>query len=280
MDRHTPLHPPHPGVSLLTPPLNEPFGNVERLASLEQRAAVALPHDVVDEVRKALRSSANCSRAYHVEQSSKVALANLEDAITAALSAQPRVTPEHWIEIGKAQALAEFTEQRAAQRRELLAAPQPREVRGVDAVRALVAEWRQRPGITDAYKICATELETALATTPQDAADVEGAAVYLMQSDFGLWKEQTKAEHEWWEGRQSAPLRRVLYTTPPPGVDVAALRQIAGELRDNAHHHQQEDRAVGIFADEQEAQFNTELAQRIERALAGDAAAPGTGKNS
>lgn len=36
-------------------------------------------------------------------------------------------------------------------------------------VSALVAEWRQRPGITDAYKICANELESALGTGPQDA---------------------------------------------------------------------------------------------------------------
>lgn len=60
-------------------------------ASLEQRAAVTLPHDIVEEVRKALRSSANCSGTYHVEQSSKVALASLEDAITAALANQQGV---------------------------------------------------------------------------------------------------------------------------------------------------------------------------------------------
>jgi len=245
--------------------------DAEELASLEQRAR---EHAVTLE------------RALHWSSTSKTFAAALRAGI-AALSAQPRETAPRWVEVMCRQCGRPTMHMGSlcfscskASRGGAEAAPQPREVRGVDAVRALVAEWRQRPGITDAYKICATELETALATTPQDAADVEGAAVYLMQSDFGLWKEQTKAEHEWWEGRQSAPLRRVLYTTPPPGVDVAALRQIAGELRDNAHHHQQEDRAVGIFADEQEAQFNTELAQRIERALAGDAAAPGTGKNS
>jgi len=117
---------------------------------LEQRAAVTLPHDIVDEVRKALRSSANCSRAYHVEQSSKVALANLEDAITAALSAQPPSEAVAWqwrsspngIEWSK---WAEWDREdfprtvsidgqpHVVQYRPVYAAPQPREVRGVDA---------------------------------------------------------------------------------------------------------------------------------------------------
>lgn len=39
-----------------------------------------------------------------------------------------------------------------------LTTPQP----SADAVRELLAEWKVRPGVTDAYKICANELESLL----------------------------------------------------------------------------------------------------------------------
>jgi hypothetical protein len=107
---------------------------------------------------------------------------------------------------------------------------------------------------------------SATRTQPQQPVE----AVYLIKGDFDLWKEQTKAEHDWWDGKQNAPARRVLYTTPPPAIDIGKLRQIAAELRDNAHAHRQECRDFGIFADEQEAQFNEELAERIEATLIGD----------
>lgn len=65
------------------------------------------------------------------------------------------------------------------------------------------------------------------------------------------------------------PVGTKLYREPPPAIDIGKLRQIAAELRDNAHEHRQEDREVGMLADEQEAQFNEELAERIEAALIG-----------
>lgn len=37
--------------------------------------------------------------------------------------------------------------------------PQP----GAEALRELIAEWKARSGVTDAYKICADELESLLA---------------------------------------------------------------------------------------------------------------------
>lgn len=96
-----------------------------------------------------------------------------------------RVSPEHWIAIGRAQALAEFTEQRATARREQLSTP------------------------------------------PQQPAE----AVYLIKDDFGLWREQTKAEHDWWDGKQNAPARRVLYTTPPPAIDIGKLRELVSAAK-------------------------------------------------
>lgn len=65
--------------------------------------------------------------------------------------------------------------------------------------------------------------------------------------------------------------------SPRPAIDIGKLRQIAAELRDNAHEHRQEDREVGMLADEQEAQFNEELAERIEAALIGDGGEKGNG---
>jgi hypothetical protein len=122
-----------------------------------------------------------------------------------------------------------------------------------------------------------------IATTPQDAAGVTRIEpLDVTDAEISEWLERHDLAHAIrgrdaraaFEDAQSFHMTKPA-TTPPPGVDVAALRQIAGELRDNAHHHHQEDREVGILADEQEAQFNTELAERIERALTGDAAAPG-----
>lgn len=265
--------------------LNEVSGNSGQLASLEQRA------------RELLASRDHNSECHFWQQDGgeetcDCGLTELR-AITAALSAQPRGvyadccdTPSYCSSV------------RRCTRKDV--APQPREVRGVDGwSRADIADLRDRL-VSSAISKCmegtskkasdyqfiraaiteaAGLLESLLATTPQDAAGVEPAAWMATSkpsSDGTVAIQFTNNIDYANQCRRADWTVTPLYTTPPPGVDVAALRQIAGELRDNAHHHQQEDRAVGIFADEQEAQFNTELAERIERALSAiDDAAPG-----
>jgi len=66
-----------------------------------------------------------------------------------------------------------------------------------------------------------------LSAAPQQPAE----AVYLIKDDFGLWREQTKAEHDWWDGKQNAPARRVLYTTPPPAIDIGKLRELVSAAK-------------------------------------------------
>lgn len=260
--------------------LNEPFGNAEQLASLEQRARELLAaeqarHDGHDANARLLRSD-------HILDQVDVSKAIALRAITAALSAQPREVevvgwvPDGWklvpvepsremvdsgvmfgISPNKASIIYQSMvnavpnpplprdfHSDGVTRTSQDAAPQPREVRGVDAVRALVAEWRQRPGITDAYKICATELETALATTPQDAAGVEqSVAIEQLSTNAPLrHSERADAEqaytltafdyvrapvgtHDWqlyWRGWWH---RSQLYTAPPPGVHLEQFRE-------------------------------------------------------
>lgn len=288
--------------------LNEPFGNSEQLASLEQRSRelfeaqavpLASPWERQWEPTKqywrgqaaalsaqprdadSLLTEAECGvietlldlayaawsladngedagrESVTIERSDLAKLSEHLDTLEALPDDRPGYT------------MGEAAKARWALRRLLNvppAAPQPRGVLAIPSQEQLIewaVGWRgsdSREGLTGEddmiERITYAIRAGLLATTPQDAAGVGG---------------------DWFGDVLASTGEVVPLTTPPPGVDVAALRQIAGELRDNAHHHQQEDREVGILADEQEAQFNTELAERIERALTGDAAAPGVG---
>jgi len=254
--------------------------DAEELASLEQRAR---EHAVTLE------------RALHWSSTSKTFAAALRAGI-AALSAQPRETAPRWVEVMCRQCGRPTMHMGSlcfscskASRGGAEAAPQPREVRGVDAVRALVAEWRQRPGITDAYKICATELETALATTPQDAAGVTGVGLLNETERSALSALLANLYHEaedvedsapsvednegaYWAYQQWHAITKLLgmekiHTTPPPGVDVGKLRELVAKWREDTKYQ-----VIRVMAKQQ-------LANADELTTIIDAAAPWVGND-
>ena len=74
-----------------------------------------------------------------------------------------------------------------------------------------------------------TEDNRALRAIEQALTQQRGEAVYLIRGEFGGWTEQSKAAHEWWNGRENAPERRILYTTPQPSAD--AVRELVQRWR-------------------------------------------------
>lgn len=91
----------------------------------------------------------------------------------------------------------------------------------------------ERAGITDcddpgeAIDVMRERYEARLRAEPEQ----QGRAVYLMRGEFGLWVEQSKAAHDWWEGKPNGPERRVLYTGPQPAAVAGGARdRVMGEL--------------------------------------------------
>jgi len=167
--------------------LNEPFGNSEQLASLEQRA-----HDLFWAMMQAPYADTTIGNIVCAETTPQ----RLESAwiplITAALSAQPRGEPIGYIYPGDVQDLKESREKAADSKwranvwatptgqagMPVYAAPQPREVPVAAATAALHELYELRKGCEVYGEPAPRQLSRAIdfleqATTPQDAAGVE-----------------------------------------------------------------------------------------------------------
>ncbi|MGN6223661.1 hypothetical protein [Pseudoxanthomonas sp.] len=246
-----------------TPPLNEPFGSAEQLASLEQRARELLKAQYL---RSGMADATAETLTAHVERTQPEALR----AITAALSAQPRGDdfPAGAIENGRTFAdrlesypfeslggdlrhCSDWQEFRrcfeflADWAVGMNAAPQPREVRAIPSQEQLIewaVGWRgsdSREGLTGEAdmieRITYAIRAGLLATTPQDAAGVvpeqpigsiDPRHLVLMKGRNGTFSGNIIRV-----GDAMQPGDTLLYTTPPPGVDVGKLREFVVDLR-------------------------------------------------